>query len=230
MAYRTLSREYYGKNAAGHLRETLRGADKGKSIIEQLQLQRLLALIDQGNELAKKDLKHTHDKITQAMAEGRDDVLRSLIIAFGAILPFMVAAAWSPFTDLLGKRIQEGYGDELLEQILVSSFVANGLGCICISWLDKPNAPGQIIANQAREMPFERLGSTVLQFVAMHAENIFYDPVWFENLTPAQRKRLDTLAAAGVDTMGSVPDMPIDRNLSFDLPPITRIFDVGGET
>ncbi|QND44740.1 SEC-C domain-containing protein (plasmid) [Rhizobium lusitanum] len=230
VAYRTLSREYYGKNAAAHLRETLRGADKGRSIFEQLQLQRLLALMEQGNELARKDLKHTHDRITQAMAQRQSDVLQSLIIEFGAILPFMVAAAWSPFTDLYGKQIQNGYVDELLEQILVSSFVADGQSCICISWLDKANAPGQLIANQAREMALDLLGSTILQFVAMHAENIFYDPVWFEGLDPAQRKRLDALAAAGMDTMGSVPDMAIDRNLSFGLPAITRIFEVGGKT
>lgn len=30
VAYRTLSREFYGKDAASHLRETLRDADKGK--------------------------------------------------------------------------------------------------------------------------------------------------------------------------------------------------------
>ncbi|RVE91044.1 SEC-C domain-containing protein [Sinorhizobium meliloti] len=230
VAYRTLSREYYGKDAAGHLRETLREADKGKSIIEQLQLQHLLALMEQGNELAKKDLQHTYDRLTQAMVERRSDVLHSLVIEFGGVLPFMVAAAWSPFTDLFGKRLQDGYTDELLEQIFLASFVADGQSFICMSWIGKPNAPGQKLANQAREMPHERLGSIILQFVAMHAENIFYDPVWFEALGPAQLKRLDSLAAAGVDAMGSVPDPAGDPTLSFDLPAITRIFDAEKET
>ncbi|NEH49604.1 hypothetical protein GR210_12515 [Rhizobium leguminosarum] len=227
VAYRTLSREYYGKNSSTHLRETLRDADKGKPIFEQVQLQRILALIEQGNEAAKKDLKHTYDSLTQAMVERRANLLQSLIIEFEGVLPFMVAAAWSPFTDLFGQQLQHGYTDELLEQIFFASFVADDRSFICMSWIGKTNAPGRKLASQVREMQHEGLGSTILQFVTMHAENIFFDPVWFEALIPTQRKRLDLLAAAGVDAMGSVPDLPGNPTLGFDLPPVIRIYDAG---
>lgn len=139
----------------------------------------------------------------------------------------MVAAAWSPFTDLFGQQLQHGYTDELLEQIFFASFVADDRSFICMSWIGKTNAPGRKLASQVREMQHEGLGSTILQFVTMHAENIFFDPVWFEALKPAQRKRLDLLAAAGVDALGSVPDLPGNPTLGFDLPPVIRIYDAG---
>ena len=103
VAYRTLSRELYGKDASGHLRETLRGADKGKSLFEQVFVQKMLDVVDCGNEASRKELKVTHDKLTQALADGRADVLRSLVIEFDGELPFMLAGAWSPLTDFFGR-------------------------------------------------------------------------------------------------------------------------------
>ncbi len=228
VAYRTLSRELYGKDASSHLRETLRNADKGKSLSEQIQLQSLLDLIDQGNELAKKDLRTTYSKLTQALAEGRDDALYSLVVEFVSTLPFMLAGAWSPFTDLLGNQLQHGYADELLEQIFISSFAGDGRNQICISWMDKASAPGQVIADQIVKLPIEQQASACLQFAVKHVENVFYDPVWFESLSETERKQLDTLAASGVDTMGSVPSAAINLELSFRLPEVARISIVGG--
>jgi len=57
IAYRTLSREYYTKDALSHIRETLHGADKGMSLQQQIELQMSLDLVHQGNELAKKRAK-----------------------------------------------------------------------------------------------------------------------------------------------------------------------------
>lgn len=229
VAYRTLSREYYGKNAASHLRETLRNADKGKSRIEQFHLQRLLAVIDHSNEAAKKELENTHSKLTQALVDRRDSPLRSMVLEFDGNLPFMFAGAWSPFTDLFGSNVQDGYTDEMLEQIFVSSFGGDVQSHICISWVDQANAPGQVIAHQIRELLPSNLAAIILQFVVKHVENIFFDPAWFEALTPAQLKQLDNLAASGVDIAGSVPTAPINLKLGLNLPVLTRIFDVGGE-
>jgi hypothetical protein len=63
VAYRTLSREYYGKDASTHLRDTLRDADKGWPLKEQANLQHLLDLMDKGIGLSQKDLGHTNIKL-----------------------------------------------------------------------------------------------------------------------------------------------------------------------
>lgn len=138
--------------------------------IEQIHLQALLTLIDQGNELAKKDLKNTYDKLTQALVGGRGDLLRSLVIEFGGTLPFMLAGAWSPFTDFFGNELQQGFVDEQLEQIFISSFAGNGGSKICISWVDSHDAPGQVIADQIRKLPEEQQATACLQLSVKHAE------------------------------------------------------------
>lgn len=220
IAYRTLSREFYGKNATSHLRETLRDFDKGKSPTEQIRLQHVLQLINHGNELAKKDLAHTHGKLTRALVEGRGNVLQSMIIEFESVLPFMLAGAWSPLTDLFGNELQDGLTNKPLEQIFISSFAANSRSYICVSWLNIGVAPGEIIAQQLRRLPIAQQASAILQFSIKHIENIFYDPEWFNLLSVDHRTQIDMLAATGVDTIGSVPNAAINLGLSFGLPDV----------
>lgn len=224
IAYRTMSREYYGKHAGSHIRETLRDADKGRSPFEQVQLQTLLDLIDQGNELAKKDLQGTHDKLTKAMVEKSPSVLRSTIIEFEGPLPFMVAGAWSPFTDFFGNELQKGYVDEQLEQVFISSFADADWSKVCVSWLDGPKTPGKVIADQLRGLEDEQRATGCLQLFAKHIENTFYSPAWFETLSVVERDQLYKLATSGVDTLGSVPSAEIKLDLKFGLTGNSRIF------
>ena len=141
-----MSRELYGKDAGAHLRETLRGADKGRNPFEQFMLQTMLDEINRDNEAARRDLKATHEALTHALVSGALNTISSVIFEFSTPLPFMFAGAWSPFSDFYGAELQKGYLDELLEQIFFSSFVTGSGAMICISWRNIVNAPGSIIA------------------------------------------------------------------------------------
>jgi hypothetical protein len=226
VAYRTMSRELYGKDAGAHLRETLRGADKGLTPFEQIMIQQMLDEISTGNDAARRELKATHDALTTALADVRFDPLRSVVFEFAAPLPFMFAGAWSPFTDFHGQELQKGYADELLEQIFVSSFAGDSSAMICVSWLDSDDAPGCVIADQLMSLPGDQQASGLLQFVTKHVENVFFNPDWFQTLNHKQRKRLDQLAADGIDLMGSVPSMPVSFDVDFQLPTAARSFHV----
>lgn len=226
VAYRTMSRELYGKDAGAHLRETLRGADKGLKPFEQLMLQKMLDLINTGNEAARRDLKASHDALTTALVDVHHVTLSSVIFEFAAPLPFMFAGAWSPFTDFYGEEVQKGYADELLEQIFVSSFAGNASAMICVSWRNIDDAPGQAIAEQIKALPDDQQASACLQFVMKHVENIFFNPDWFQGLNDKQQERLNQLAADGVDSMGSVPSMPVRLDVDFRLPTAVRSFQI----
>lgn len=226
VAYRTMSRELYGKDALGHLRDTLRGADKGLKPFEQFMLQAMLDEINAGNEAARRELKATHDALTTAMVGKRPDMVSSVIFEFAAPLPFMFAGAWSPFVDVYGGELQKGYEDELLEQIIVSSFAGDSNAMICVSWRKTENAPGRVIADQLLAQPDEHLASVCLEFVMKHIENIFFNPDWFAFLNAKQRGNLDRLAADGLDPMGSVPSKLVGLNTEFQLPPKVRYFAV----
>lgn len=223
VAYRTLSRELYGKDAGSHLRETLRDADKGKSLIEQVYLQALLDVIDQGNQLARNDLASTHFKLTKALVERQGEALQSIVIGFEGMLPFMVAGAWSPFTDLHGNELQKGMANENLEQIFISSFADSDWSKVCISWLNKPDAPGKVIADQICMLPKKQHASACLQISAKHVENIFYSPAWFDARTEIELKQLYALTFSGMDSMGSAPTAQIKLDLDFGLTGHSRI-------
>lgn len=222
VAYRTLSREVHGKDASSHIRETLRSADKGRPFEAQVALQTFLEGLNIGNEAARRDLSGTHRALSEALAENRTDVIRSLILRFDNRLPFMFAGAWSPLFDLSGQALQAGFSDELLEQVFFSSFADLEGDFICISWRVAVNAPGALIADQIAALPTDQQAAACLQFVTKHVENIFFDPDWFEGLDQKQREILDRLAMDGVDAMGSPPSLPISFNETFQLPSVTR--------
>ncbi len=226
VAYRTMSRELYGKDAGAHLRETLREADKGMKSFNQIMLQKILDEIDTGNEAARRELKATHDALTTALVDARPDILSSVVFKFAKPLPFMFAGAWSPFTDLNGGELQKGYVDELLEQIFVSSFAGDTSAMICVSWRNISDAPGHVIANQLLALPDDQRASACLQLVMKHVENVFFNPDWFQALGDKQKVRLNQLASDGIDVMGSVPSMPVLLDVEFQLPASARSFEV----
>lgn len=226
VAYRTMSRELYGKDAGAHLRETLRGADKGMQPLEQLRFQRLLDDINTANEAARRELKATHDALTSALVEDRPDAISSHVFELAAPLPFMFAGAWSPFSDLYGRELQNGYADELLEQVFFSSFAGDHSAMLCISWRDIDDAPGKVIADQIKALPVDRQASACLQIVMKHVENVFFNPDWFRGLDDKQREQLDILAASGMDFVGSVPSAPVCLDVDFELPTVLRSFQV----
>lgn len=218
IAYRTMSRELYGKDAAAHLRETLRGADKGMQPFEQVVMQKWLEAIETGNEAARREARATHDVLTSAIAKNQPATICSLVLVFDAPLPFMFAGAWSPFTDFYGNNLQDGNSDQLLEQVFFSSFAAEDGGMICISWRDIDKAPGKIIAEQINNLPSDQQASACLQIATKHLENIFFDPRWFESLAREQREQLLWLASDGLDIMGSAPSSTIRLKMNFHLP------------
>lgn len=226
VAYRTMSRELYGKDAGAHLRETLREADKGFKPLEQLMLQKMLDEINTANEAARREIRATHNSLTTALVDNRPDTISSVVFEFVGHLPFMFAGAWSPFNDLHGRELQKGYVDELLEQIFVSSFAGSPGSAICVSWRNIEGAPGHVIAEQLLALPDDQLASALLQFVMKHVENVFFSPDWFKALSDEQRERLHQFAADGIDPMGSVPSTPLDLNADFHLPTSARAFYV----
>lgn len=226
VAYRTLSRELYGKDAAEPLREILRGADKGRSLPEQILHQDILDLIHKGNEAARQDLKLTHDALTSALVDGMTDIIRSCVIEFSGTLPFMFSGAWSPTTDLYGNKLQDSLSIERLEQVIFSSFAQEDSATVCVSWRDTDNAPGKTIADQINELPLDQQATACLQIVAKHVENIFYNPDWFQGLDIKQRAQMDHLAVDGMDLLGSPPSAPVRLSMDFGLPAASRSFCV----
>ena len=226
IAYRTISRELYGKDAMGSLRDTLRGADKGLKLSEQRAMQTWLDLIAIGSNAGHIDAQTTFDLLTSALVNNQPETIASIVVTFDEPLPFMCAGAWSPFTDLYGKALQSGYSEEVLEQVFVSSFAADGAAKLCISWRKMPGAPGKVIADQIAALPADKQATAFLQIVVKHVENIFFNPDWHRDLAEAERDQLRTLGHDGVDMMGSVPSSPILLDLVFELPAATDLFRV----
>jgi hypothetical protein len=226
VAYRTMSRELYGKDAGAHLRETLRDADKGKEPLQQLIFQQMLNDMERNNEAARREQKATHDALTTAMVDERYDILSSIIFKFAAPLPFMFAGAWSPLTDFNDQELQDGDLNGLLEQVFISTFADEFSAMICVSWRNIENAPGSLLAEQLMALPYDQRASACLMFVMKHSENVFFNPDWFQTLNEKQRARLDQLASYGIEPLGRARMAPIHLDIDLPLPKSVGSFNV----
>lgn len=218
VAYRTLSRELFGKDAMAEMKTILRGADKGRDLPTQINLQAVIGQLDAGNAAARRELRATHDALTDALVHQRPAELRSFVIEFDGWLPVMFAGAWSPFTDLHGAPLQIGYVDELLQQVFFASFVGDPGDFICVSWRETPDAPGKVIADQIDALSDDKKANLCLQFVVKHIENIFFNPTWFEGLNQRHSAFLDSLAFDGIDILGAPPAVALKPDLALVLP------------
>ena len=221
---RTASREWYCKDAASHLPEILHEFGKGTPPEHQHWIKSLLDGYSIGNENGRKDIKNTHDRLFQALAKKEYGILQSLIIKFDKLLPYMFAGAWSPYTDIYGRELQDGFADKPLEQVFISSFAGENCSYVCISWLDANDAPGKIIAEQIKNLSLDQQPETILLTVLESMENVFFNPDWIDALNSNQRELLNSLVASRLDMTSCIPFPLINSNAAFDLPNVERIF------
>lgn len=219
IAYRTVSRELYGKDAAAQMPEILRGADKGRPLEQQMHLQRWIEASNWANEAARRDLRATQSALSAAIISGSNDAFDSLVLSFAAPLPFMFAGAWSPFRDLNGHDLQNGLSSRNLEQVMASSFATDVGSVVCLSWRVIDNAPGRRIAEQIAAVLPDRQASACLQVIASQVENIFFQPDWFAGLGTLQRMKLDALISGFTDMLGASRPATIVPDMDFGLPP-----------
>jgi hypothetical protein len=224
IAYRTMSWERYGKEAMSHLRETLRGSDKGRSKLEQKAIQTILDLVHRGNEASRREIGHCHDKLTAALASRDSSKLGLYIIETESRLPFVFAGGWTPLTDLFNRHLQDGESADLLQQMVFYTYCGDNFDYICISWFNDEAEIGKEIAKQIDSFDHRQKIIVSLYLALRQTENLFFNEEWCNALSADQRRILDHLAEEGIKFTDK--SLPIEAvlEIGFSLPAASRSY------
>jgi hypothetical protein len=223
IAFRAVCRELYAKRASRVLPSILKSADKGRSLIEQQVIQNVAKNHLLGIDAAIRELENCYNSIGDIISGVSASSLKSLVLEFDAEIPVLFSSGWSPSFDLHGERLQDLSDVALVaQQVWMSSLISDGKSFVCVSWIDTPNCPGEIISSQLSAFNDTDKLPTIIQIAFRFFENIFVSPDWFDQLGAMEKAKIDELAHGGLSLLGDECKVNIDHKLNFRLPIATN--------
>lgn len=113
--------------------------------------------------------------------------------------PCLVASAYvCPAFDFNSDPLQV-LGNPAHAEYLAVSIVPHGHGgLIAFSWLEGPELVGDRLLASLESMPREARLNEVVQWLFANAENIYWSPVWWDELGPQKRRHVERLMDVGV--------------------------------
>ena len=186
LAYRAISRECYLKRMTA---ESLPSPEKYAEIHginEKLKFSDI-ALIQQAASLRGAEeaelLKSTLDSYLVSETWSR---LITRVILFPKTPTVLTTAAFQPFIDMNGKKLQEYENLKAeMSQLSISVIPVETGGAVIFSWLDTANsAPRKFYESVLKG---SNLTSSVLHLIFDNIENFALNPTWYESLSSIQK-------------------------------------------
>ena len=183
LVYRAVCKELYAKNSNTQISELLKNADKGKSIINQIAIQKMASDFGLGTDTALNELNDFKALLDESLVNNTALDMCHLVVSSSSPCPVSVSSILAPDVDFEGKQIQDLSNLKVVpECVIFNSFSSDGNGYIVFSWLKS----SLIINSFIETLVSQRIDSVfnaILRFFFSVSENIYISPVWWESLT-----------------------------------------------
>ncbi len=183
LAYRPLVKELYLKKRLIESNEMLRDADKGKSLMYQLDLQDFINAYNAGAMSALADLEHHKAIFDNRLLDKDYTGVRYVAIQFDRPPDIMSSGALQPAYTFQGKQIQNLSDiNSTLEQVGFSLLATESGGAAVFSWLDNSNTASSVLVDSLLSLPENEIPSALVRYALSELENCFLRPEWWESL------------------------------------------------
>jgi hypothetical protein len=229
LAYRAFAREYYAKEGAQDLIKLRRGADKGKPLEAQFDIQMSNFLYELGNRAAIEDLNH-HKKYFDHSLENEDfSSARGVIFTFDEAPPVMVCGGVNPDFDFNGNPVQDLMDFmKRTDNLSVTSYYDGKRGIIAFSWLGNSDETCCKMMTSLLHKRREDYVPLIIQYVFKNFENVFVSPRWWGAEADNNREILMRLFGDNISTDISPNAYGITKPLSaYNFPQLREIITVG---
>ena len=110
----------------------------------------------------------------------------------------MTSAAVGPTFDFQGKKIQEisQNPSDIPSYIIINSFSSNGVGYICLSWIEEHSSIGNKFYKSLQNT--KTIEGSLLGFIFTNIENNYLAEDWRNSLESSQKSYLMHLYSQGV--------------------------------
>lgn len=214
LSFRSVCREFYGKQAIEFVPDMISEMDRGKGILEQTFIQEVAGANRAGVDSSKNDFAEAHRVLGNALEVNATEEVECLIMEYDSDLPFAFSSTWTPLQDILGNWIQDGTNHTILLET-VSAFSAKSASktYLCLTWLSRNPSVGRQVADSICSLPIEKITSAFVQFIFLRSDNIFFRKDWHQALSTSARNKISELIHDGIDPFLAFPDSEVDPDI-----------------
>ncbi|TQQ35357.1 cytoplasmic protein [Vibrio cholerae] len=228
LAYRAFAREYYAKEGAQDICKLRRGADKGKHIDAQFEIQMNNFLYELGNKVAIEDLKHHKNYFDRSLESDDYSTARAVIFTFDEAPPVMVCGGTNPDFDFDGNLIQDLMDFmKRTDNISVTSYYDGEKGIIAFSWLENSDETCRKLMASLLSKDRKDYVPIIIQYIFKNFENVFVSPKWWESESEDNKRILMKLFGENISTEISPNANGITKPLSvYSFPQLREVITV----
>lgn len=200
LAYRAQAREYFTKKSSANLMDFMKQADRGKSPLDQQDIQSMVFHHSLGVDAGMRDVTIYKNKLDTILNTKNFNNINAFIINFQKIPSVFCSAGIFPECDFQGNQLQDLFDLETTPDLLTFSTIAtkNG-GAVVFSWLNDDDSKGNCekFINSLKTVAPKNITSSLIRFFFEFCENVFMEPTWWESLDkPKQESLVNRLANA----------------------------------
>lgn len=199
IAYRTLMRELYVKEANKIFAEHAKDFDRGMPLAFQIFWRKKSQELTAGAELSIKDLSHLISAIKASLENKKYNALRHFIIRLADIPKVMGSGVFSPIIDLYGTETQEITLTEKRPAYMILNLLSlDSKGYMIISWLPEDDLIIMKLIKSIIDMEKSKASNKLINLSFMHLENIFSSISWWNSLGE-KKGNIEKLMMQGVE-------------------------------
>lgn len=214
LMFRSLAKEIYAKEGGLRSSDFAKSADKGRTVINQIFIQKFIQDHQLGLNAAITELTILKNKLDEILISKEFSKIESLVFTFSQPLPVVVSSILSPEKDFDGNDIQDlGDLNFTPEQVCFNAFSSEGKGYVVFSWLANCNIIPSFI-DSLRAIPNDNVFDALIKFFFTKAENCFFSPCWWDGLNEAQRENICNMIMSGVELFSDF-SCEIDYSISY---------------
>ncbi|WP_323905482.1 YecA family protein [Aeromonas veronii] len=216
LMYRSVAKDIYAKEGGLNTAKFIKSGDKGKPLLDQFFIQKLISEQQKGIEAALAELSSLKLQLDEQLLGKSVGNFSHLIISSISPIPVAVSSVFSPTTDFDGNSIQDLSNLTVMaEKLAFNSFSSDGKGYVVFSW-QKNSTKVVSFINSLLALNPDKIFSALIRFFFGVAENTFTSPLWWNKLSDKQKNKIQMLIMSGVHPLEFKQDeILIDDGIDF---------------
>lgn len=183
LAYRAYAREIYTKKAAAASAQQHSILDRGKSILEQMNIQATSAAYGVGLAAALKDIAHHQPRFEAPLLSGDYSAVRAYVISFDGPPPVMCSGSFAPEQSFDGLELQDLADLTVIPHLIsVTSFFGGLHGHVVFVWLPEDDHVCIPFIRSLASVTDADLTSALVRLMFEFFENVHISPKWWRGL------------------------------------------------
>jgi hypothetical protein len=200
ITYRGISKEIFSKEYASKTYDFMKTLDRGRSLPQQIAIQKAAALLGKNNSLTENDLKHIKSKLDAMLLSGDYTDLHYVVFTLESPPPIMGSAIFGPTFDFEGNKAQKSssVANDMPDYMAINAFASEGKGYIVLSWLSEHAKTCSKLVKQFIDKKLT--ADSLAAFMILLIENIYISPDWWESLDKNTQALIKDMCSQGVET------------------------------